>query len=321
MQGGRVDQYLPLNAIRVFTEVGRRLSFSGAAAELHITPSAVSHQIRALEAHLGVSLLKRNGGTVLLTKEGREYLREAMNSLSVLARATIEAKKEKNKRVLRISTGPPFAAFWLMPRLHRFTEAHPGLYLSISSNRPVVDFASGLWDVAFRYTLEPPEGMYHIKLPTNKMIPLCSPKLLKGRHPLQQPSDLRYHTLIETFDEFQYQSTWPAWSEWFRAAGLKEMAGAQSINMMPRILIGQAILSGLGVGLGRTLLAADYLANGELICPFGPAIPLDKHYYFTCRESIRKKPEIVAFRDWVLAEVEQSMKRLKLPPMQSSHLT
>lgn len=306
-------EFLPLNAMRVFAAVGRHLSFSQAAAELHVTASAVSHQIRSLEDHLGLSLLRRDHGKITLTKEGRAYLQEVSDSMTRLARATMVLKAAKNQRMLRISAGPSLAALWLVPRIHRFAEAHPDLSLSISADHGFVDLSSGQYDVAFRHSLLPPEGVFHVKLSINELFPVCSPKLLKGRHPLRTPSDLRYHTLLDTYDDARYDIAAPGWEGWFQAAGLEEMTRVRSMNLSPRNLMNRVMLNGLGVGLSRTLLAADFIASGELVCPFGPVITMSKAHYFVCQQSIANKPEVVAFRKWVLAEAEKSVKQVKLP--------
>ncbi len=307
-----MKNFMPLNAIRVFAVVGRVLSFSRAAVELHVTASAVSHQIKSLEEHLGVSLLRREGNRIALTAEGRNYLKEVSDGLMQVSRATRTIKSAKGRRVLKISAPLSLSSLWLMPRIAQFTKLHPDIAISISAASALVDLREGQYNFLIRYTQTVPSGFRCDNLSSNELFPVCSPALLRGHHPLRKPSDLRHHTLIESTDDVYLDRANPGWQGWLQAANIPDVASVRYMNFTPRCLMHQAAMSGLGVGLSRRLLAADSLTSGELVLPFGPILPLPSCYYLLCPESVANQRDIVAFRDWVVAEAEASRKKLAL---------
>ena len=311
------ERLLPLNAVRVFAAVGRLQSFSRAARELHVTASAVSHQIRSLENYLGVSLLHRNGSHVEITHEGRVYLGQVLEGLSQLARATRALKAAKGERILRVSCAPNFSALWLLRRIGRFTAAHPEIGLALIASRNLVDMHNGEYDFAIRYGKAVHEGFRCDLLSANELFPVCSPKLLKGAHPLRTPADLRHYALLECNDDEYFDAANPGWQGWLQAADVPEVTSARYLSFSPRFLMQQAVMDGLGVGLSRTLLAADSLESRQLVCPFGPVITLSSWYYLVCPEATAERPDIVAFREWLLAEARDSRAGLRLPKMGS----
>jgi LysR family transcriptional regulator, glycine cleavage system transcriptional activator len=307
-----LERLLPLNALRMFAAVGRLLSFSRAANELHVTASAVSHQIKTLENYLGVTLLRRSGGHIVLTTEGQFYLQQVVEGLSQLARATKTLKAAKGERILRISCAPNFSTLWLVPRIARFTETHPDIALALIASRDMVDMHKGKYDLAIRYGKTQHEGFRCDMLSPNELFPVCSPKLMKGVHPLRTPADLRYHALLESSDDEYYDAANPGWQGWLQAAGVPDLSSAQRLSFSPRFLMQQAVVEGLGVGLSRTLLAADFLERRQLICPFGPVLSLSSWYYLVCPEPTSERPDIVAFREWLLKEANDSRSRVKV---------
>lgn len=312
-----MERLLPLNALRVFAAVGRLLSFSRAANELHVTASAVSHQIKTLESYLGVSLLRRSGSHIDLTTEGKFYLQQVLEGLSQLSRATKTLKSAKGDRILRVSCPPNFSALWLMRRISRFTESHPGIALALMASRDLVDLRKGEYDLAIRYGKATHQGFRCDLLSPNELFPVCSPKLLKGAHPLRAPSDLRYHVLLESSDDEYYDAANPGWQGWLQAAGVPDVTSVRYLSFSPRFLMQQAVVQGLGVGLSRTLIAADFLESRQLVCPFGPVIALSSWYYLICPEATAERPDIVVFREWLLAEAKHSRARLKVPQPKS----
>lgn len=308
-----MERLLPLNALRVFAAVGRFQSFSRAARELHVTASAVSHQIKSLEAYLGIPLLRRSGSHLELTSEGKSYLEPVSRGLSHIARATKSLKSAKGERVLRISCSPNLSTLWLLHRISRFTGAHPEIGLALIASRNIVDMHAGEYDLAIRYGKAMPEGFRCDPLSPNELFPICSPKLLKGERPLRTPHDLRHHALLEAGDEEYYDAANPGWQGWLQAAGVPDLGSHRHLQFSPRFLMQQAVMDGIGVGLSRTLLAADFLEGRQLVCPFGPVITLSSWYYLVCPEDTADRPDVIAFRDWLLAEVSESQARLKLP--------
>ena len=307
-------RHLPLNAIRMFAVVGRLLSYSRAAAELNVTASAVSQQVRILEEYLGASLLRREGNRIALTALGRDYLRQVTESLGHLSSATKNVLSTASSRTLRVVATPSVATWWLMPRIDRFLKACPDIFLNvaISENR-ANSFSSGQVDVAILYGNYFSSGLRSDKLVDSAVIPVCSPALMEGEHPLRSPSDLRHHTLIDSRSDLYLDETNPGWEGWLREAGLPELSSMRRLVFSPTSLMLQAAAQGLGVGLGRTLLAANAIASGQLVCPFGPAIPLAATYRVLCLDKAANDPDITAFREWLIEEARVSMAGAAIP--------
>lgn len=312
-----MERLLPLNALRVFAAVGRLASFSRAATELNVTASAVSHQMRTLENYLGVPLLNRTGSRIELTNAGKLYLQQVQEGLAQLARATRAIRAAKSERTLKISCAPSLSALWLMRRIGRFTESHPHIGLALTASRNLVDLHNGEYDLAIRYGRGAHEGFRCDLMSPNELFPVCSPRLVKGERPLRQPSDLRHHALLECTDGEYYDAANPGWHGWLQSAGVYDVPPQRYLNFSPRLLMQQAAIDGLGVGLSRTLLAADFLESRQLICPFGPVLELTSSYYLICPAATADRPEIAAFRNWLIAEAQESRARLRLPPAKS----
>ncbi len=313
-QGTAMSRDLPLNAIRVFSAVGRLLSLKKAADELGVTPSAVSHQISALEDFLGLRLLRRDGNHIALTVEGKNYLRQIAGSLTQLSLATKWVQATKGQTILRVSAPPSLASLWLMPRIARFTRAYPDIALAVVATPEVlVGRQMDRLDVAIRYGTEPPAGLHNEALAGNELFPVCSPLLLDGRHPLRGPEDLRHHTLLESSDELYHEESNPGWLGWLQAVNLSEIRSGRYLSFSPPQLMHQAMLESLGVGLMRGLLAADSIAEGMLVCPFGPALTLGTRYFVTCHPSVAERSDVVAFRRFVCQEADSTLATLPRP--------
>ena len=302
-----------LNAIRAFEAVGRLLSFRRAANELHVTTSAVSHQIKALENYFGMPLVRMVNRQIALTAAGEKYFRQISQGLTQLSLASSSLLRAKGARILRVTMAPTLATWWLIPKLESFLGAFPDISLEVSATTVKRDFALGQFDVAIRYSRRIQNGLHATAIGKNEVFPVCSPLLMEGSFPLRTAADLRHHTLISTRDELFVEEPIANWNGWLTAAHHPAIPGARQIYLSPRGLMLQAVAQGLGVGLARTLLAAEAMAAGQLVCPFGPALPLSANYHVVCPESSAKNPDIVAFRDWVLAEAKASAALINVP--------
>jgi LysR family transcriptional regulator, glycine cleavage system transcriptional activator len=306
-----VNRDLPLNAVRVFASVGRLLSLKKAADELGVTPSAVSHQISSLEQYLGLRLLRREGNHIVLTIEGTIYLRQVSGNLAQLSRATKWLQATKGQTVLRVAAPPGTASLWLMPRIAAFARAHPDIALNIVSvpdllmSRQIDRF-----DVVIRLCADPPAAMHSEALVPTELFPVCSPELLKGRHPLRKPADLCHHTLLECDDDLYNQQSNAGWLDWLQEVKLPEVRSQRYVSFSPAPLMHQALLDGMGVGLMRGLLAADAIASGRLVCPFGPVLSMPGSYYALCEPSIAERPDVLAFRKFLRVEADQTLATL-----------
>lgn len=302
-----------LNAIRAFEAVARYRSYGRAAQELHVTTSAVSHQIKAIEDHFGLPLLRMIDRQVTLTVAGEWYYRQISQGLTQLAVATRRLLEGRGERILRVSMAPTLATWWLIPRLESFFSTCPELSVEIAASTVPVDFALGQFDVAIRYARRVESGLYATAIGENRVFPVCSPRLMQGPPPLHTIEDLHSHTLLSTRDELLLEEPIGNWDEWLHAAHHPEISGVRQIRLSPRGAMLQAAAQGVGVGLARTLLATEALKTGQLVCPFGPSFPLSANYYIVCPESSAKDRDIAAFRDWVIAEARASAKAIEIP--------
>jgi LysR family glycine cleavage system transcriptional activator len=291
----------PLNALRAFEASARHLSFTKAAGELNVTQAAVSHQIKALEARLGVALFKRLNRALLLTDAGQAYLPAVRDAFDAIARATAQVTRRgrPEPKVLTVSVLPSFAAKWLVPRLGRFREAHPDIDVRISADHHMTDFGREDVDMAVRYGQGDYPGLDCVRLMTEDVFPVCSPRLLQGRHPLRTPADLRFHTLLH--DDFRVD-----WRIWLLAAGVQDVDPERGPAFTDSSMVVQAAVEGQGVALARSVLAAADLAAGRLVKPFDVSMPARWAYYAVCPKARRDDRRIKAFRDWLLAEAEQT---------------
>lgn len=289
----------PLDALRVFEAAARRLSFAAAAAELHLTASAVSHRIKALETQLGLALFERMTRKVRLTPAGRAYAAAVADALAILREATRRLAAEAN-RPLTVSVTPLFGARWLLPRLARFEAAHPGLPVRLISTSRLADFVSDGVDCAVRYGRGTWPGLTAHRLMTFDFVPVCSPALLKqGR--LKTPNDLAHHTLLH------YDAVPDAWRMWLLAAGATGVdpdAGQVLSDMSATV---QAAMDGIGVAIADRKFIARELKQRRLVAPFAIDMPAGGAFYFVYPEARGGDRRVATFRDWVLSQVTQAM--------------
>src|SRR3954469_12486819 len=214
-------QRLPsLNALKAFEAAARHESFTRAAEELFVTQGAVSHQVKALEVELGIKLFNRERQRLIITEAGREYLTVLRDALDRIALGTERLVQRQTSGVLTVSTSPDFAAKWLVNRLGRFAEAHPSIDLRVSATMHHIDFVREEVDVAVRHGDGNWSGLDAVRLCTEQLFPVCSPKLLSGRNRIAKPSDLLKSPLLHLDDS-------KAWSQWFDAAGIAEPEKSQ----------------------------------------------------------------------------------------------
>src|SRR5262245_59821506 len=182
---------LPLNALRVFEAVATHLSFAEAAEALHVTPAAVSMQIRTLEDYLRVPLFRRSGRRIALSAEGALLLPGVRRGLAELQQAMRQLRQDRNTGVLNITTLASFLQKWLMPRLPQFYDRHPGIELSIHTSPIPVDFGEGNFHAALRMSRAPTSGLHNEKLLDDWFLPVCSPTLFARHGMLRTPADLK----------------------------------------------------------------------------------------------------------------------------------
>jgi len=294
----------PLNALKAFEAAARHESFTRAAEELFVTQGAVSHQVKALETELGVKLFNRERQRLVLTEAGRDYLTVVRDALDRIALGTERLLQRQSAGVLTVTTSPDFAAKWLVHRLGNFAEAHPEIDLRVSATMHHVDFAREDVDLAVRHGDGNWPGLDTVRLSSERLFAVCSPKLLTGRRRLIKPADILKYPLIH-LDSRAY------WSQWLQAAGLEDAEVIHGPVLNRASMVIDAAIDAQGIALARTTLAAWDLFNGRLVRPFPDMLRLAKTYWIVCPKATAALPKIVTFRDWLLAEAAQDMRRLQ----------
>lgn len=293
----------PLNGLRAFEAVARHLSFARAAEELHVTPAAVSYQIRALEDRLGVKLFRRLNRAIVLTEAGALALPGVRSGFEELHRAVGRIRKHvRSERVVLVTVSPAFAAKWLAPRLAGFIERHPEIDLRIGANMATVDLPVDEADIAVRYTIGDNEGLVAHKLMNEAATPMCRPELLDGDPPLRKPEDLARHTLIHDDALLRFWPGAPAWPQWLELAGLPhlDVGAGPHFNHTDHCI--EAAIMGSGVILGRRSLASRDIELGRLVAPFDTDLPFPGAIYIVTTPEKAENPDVVAFRDWMREE-------------------
>jgi LysR family transcriptional regulator, glycine cleavage system transcriptional activator len=288
------DRLPPMQALRAFEAAARTGSLTRAAEALHLTHGAISHQIKALEANLGVRLVERAGRGVRLTDEGERLAGRVRGALSELADALREVTDRANPRQLRVSVMPSFAARWLLPRMKNFLAAHPHIDLDVRASETLVDFRRDDVDVAVRYGSGNYPGLGVEHLMDDIYFPVCSPRIAGGRVPAR-PADLAKHVLLRSENEF--------WQPWFVAAGLDwpEPTRGPTFNDASHVM--QAAIEGQGVALARTSLIGNDLTNRVLVRLFDVTV-LSPHRYFLVYPLRRAaSPKLDSLRTWLKREI------------------
>jgi LysR family glycine cleavage system transcriptional activator len=289
-----------LNGLRAFEAAARHLSFTNAAAELNVTQTAISHQIRRLEEELGIRLFVRQNRALALTPEARDYLPGVRAAFNDLRLATERLQRKDNDHVLTVSTLASLAAKWLLPRLSAFQEAHPGIDVRITTSTALVDFKGGDVDAAIRYGRGHWPGLRADWLTADQLFPVCSPALLTGEKPLRRPQDLAHYVLLHTSGAYDDD-----WRLWLTAAGLPASISKQpGLSFDLIFMTVQAAIDGIGVAVGRTTYVEGDIAKGRLVVPFKIALPADAGFYLVSPQAGADKPKLAAFRQWLLASLQ-----------------
>src|SRR6267378_8142581 len=297
-------QLPPLNALKAFEAAARSESFTRAAEELCVTQGAVSHQVKALEATLGIKLFSRERQRLVITDAGREYLTVVRDAFDRISVGTERLLQRQNAGVLTVSTSPDFAAKWLMHRLGHFVEAHAEIDLRVSATLHHVDFAREEVDLAVRHGDGNWPGLETVRLSAEQLFAVCSPKLLTGRRRLSKPSDILKYPLI-------HMDSRADWAKWQQAVGLEEAAVIHGPVLNRASMVIDAAINGQGIALARTTLSAWDLINGRLVRPFPETLRLSNTYWIICPKATSALPKIVTFRDWLLAEASSDLRQLE----------
>lgn len=296
----------PLSALRAFEAAARYLSFTKAADELCVTQAAVSHQVKALEALLGVQLFRRYNRRLELTQAGQDYLPPLRDAFDMMAVATRRLQPDEESGQLKVSTFQSFATKWLVPRLARFRARHPDIDPMISTSYRLADPGVEEFDIAIRLGRGNYPGLHVVPLMDDQAFPVCSPRLLEAPHPLHEPADLKHHVLLHDFSVSRDRDA-PNWRTWLKRAQAVDVDAEKGPGYNDTAMALQAAITGQGVALGRRLLTIDDLKAGLLVRPFGPEMPTRFSWYFVCAHASAERPKVTAFLRWLQDEIARDL--------------
>ncbi len=295
------DRLPPLTALRAFDAAARHMSFAKAAEELHVTPAALSFQIKSLEDHLGTQVFRRLNRAVELTEAGKTLAPGVSDGFQTLATAWRTTQRINDNQILTVTAGPAFTAKWLAPRLYEFAQSHPEVELRFSASLKLNDFARDAIDVAIRFGKGSDAGLYSLPLAEEWVCPVMTPALAE-RFPT--PQSLTTAPLILD-DSINFLDVKADWDTWFRAMGI-DFVPTHGLRFSQADHTIDAALSGAGVALGRRSLVVKDLNDGRLVAPFPTALDTGAHFRFLCVEGVETRPQIAAFRDWIVAEIAKT---------------
>jgi len=298
----------PLTALRAFEAAARLSSFTKAARELHVTPAAVSHQIRGLEKYLGVTLFRRTTRRLVLTEQGQRAAEHFREGFDRLARGVELLRSGNGGGSLTVSVTTAFASRWLVPRLGRFARRNPDLDLRLRTGSQPVDFDHDEVDVAVRIGRGGFAGALPVPLFGESVAPLASPSFIR-QHSIRKPADLARVPLLHD-DSMRRVGRPPGWAEWFRAANVRGVDAERGLHFDDGHLVLQAAAAGRGVALGRLTYALDDLEERRLKMPFAPVLEMELKYYLLLPEARASEPAIAAFRTWIVQEAVAFVRKL-----------
>lgn len=280
----------PLNGVRAFEAAARTGAFTAAAAELNVTPAAVSRLVRLLEQRLGVVLFDRLANRLTPTQAGEAFRAGLTPLLDRLARLTAEVVASAGAQVLTVGAGPSFAVRWLIPRLADFTRRHPGIEVRIATGGAAAPFAEG-WSCGIRLGDGNWPGLVAESLVAADLLPVCTPAVATR---LRRPADLLPVTLLRVAHA---PGDWPRWAE---AAGVPALRAAGPVfDFYGQAQ--QAAADGVGIAMGIRPYVDDDLAAGRLVAPFAVSVPKGGGWYLVHRPGRAADPALAAFRGWILA--------------------
>jgi LysR family transcriptional regulator, glycine cleavage system transcriptional activator len=294
----RLTPLPPLAALRAFGAAARHCSFTRAAEELFVTQAAISHQIKVLEDWVGFALFRRVNNKLSLTRQGESYVKSVNDGFNAIRDGTASLKRKQADPVLTISALPNFALNWLVPRLPRFSAAHPRIELRLLAHDQSLDLLHDDIDVAIRST-EDTSSLHVDHLFDTDSFPVASPALL-ARIPLDTLADLSRHTLLHNLPAME------DWGAWASEAGLADVDLQRGPKFDSYALTQAAAMAGLGIARGRTPFVLEALRDGRLVMPFAVRVRGRGWCLMYAGDDDRRKDKIDKFRTWILDEARQT---------------
>lgn len=287
----------PLKSIRAFEAAARRLSFNGAAEELFVTPSAISHQVKSLEEFLGVTLFRRARRQVQLTIAGERYLASVSHALDEIDLATRRLLASSSSGAVNISVAPAFLTRWLVPKVRDFQDRHPDIELRLSPNNGEIDFAWSDIDMAVYFGDGNWPGLEVYFLREVVMVPVCSPAFVEANPQLTKAEELSVHTLIDV------SSRPAAWDEFLASFGVTRQKRGKRLSVSSTSLALGAAMENLGIALADRQLVAREVLYGRLVTPVDISVENHLGYYLVYQKGRQLTQEMRAFLDWMMDEI------------------
>ncbi len=303
-----------LDSLRAFAVAARHLSFTRAADELHVTQSALSHRVAALEAELEVKLFRRLTRRLELTKEGEQLAAGVERGLAEIARALASLDRRAVDRPVTVTVLPSFANRWLITRLARFRQRHPQLPVRILAEERLADLKSGSADLAIRFGRGSYPGHHVVRLMGDWVVPVCSPQFYDEHGPfddLHRLSELPLlHDLMAERD-----GSGADWRSWLTQIGAADVTLGEGQRFNQAILTLEAAVNSLGLALGRRSLVAGDLAAGRLVEAVPRYAPTAFAYYLVCLPETVDQPSIAAFCNWLVGETKAEEQQMGSIPV------
>jgi LysR family glycine cleavage system transcriptional activator len=303
---------IALDGLRTFQAVAQRLSFSGAAEQLHLTQSAVSRQIKALEVEVGLPLFNRGTRFVELTSAGAALMQAAAPALEQIDRTVRQLRIARERQHLTVSTFASFATLWVMPRLAQFQRDHPDIDIRLSATDRLVDLDDPEIDMLLRYDYAHNMPPHAERLFDDVLSPMTSPRLMEqvrsgAAPPLSQPADLAGHALLEE-DDHRPSAYSLSWRRWLQLHGQGQLEPRRWVYLNFTHQQVQGALAGQGIALARLPMVHDLQARGELVEPFGTGARMNGEaaYWLVLMPQARLRPALQAFAQWVRAEAART---------------
>lgn len=304
----RFRRPLSLTNLRAFEAVARLLSFNQAADELFVTQSAMSRQIKTLEAELGAPLFVRGTRSVEITPSGQALLHAVQGSLQKIDVSVRQIRQARNRRRVNVTTFASFGSLWLLPRIEAFQRQHADIDIRVSTADAIVDLDDPELDLALRYCRPAQASLGALRLFGEVLTPVVSrsfaEQVRRGEAPpLSTPADLAQHTLAEE-DDAKVSIDSLSWRHWLSRHGQPTLQPRRWLYLDYTYQQVQAALAGQGVALARVPLVVEALQRGELVEPFGPAGRMGGPFLYWLVEApaSRSRPEVVQFCTWVLEQ-------------------
>ena len=298
-----LKRHLPnLNALICFEAAGRHLSFTRAADELCVTQGAVSRQVRELENALGIELFRRGHRSVEMTDDGRRYHHAVTVALEHLADATSDVMAKPAARQVTVAATAAISMHWLMPRLPDLKAKFPDIDVRALASSADLSTLEDAFDIGIQYGHGRWPSLSKTYLAAGEAVPVCSPKFLDGRPPINRPHDLLRQPLIQLDDE---RMDWISWPAWFRAAGVDGPYPNPALRVNDYTLLTKAAFEGHGIALGMNPLLDEHFARDWLVVACDVRLRTDLGFFLVVPQSKTLSPDACIVRDWITDQFRQ----------------